>query len=260
MSATHLFPTSPSDTSESITYNVVSGTAISDDLMESCAQLFSTNYGIWGEEARNISKYTKPGQPFKMTGSKLRSQSASIPDHTVLVTCFQNEKLVGHAFASVWSFEGGVVGWITQLVVHKNLRKRYIATQMLQTLKVHPLFRRVTAVGLVSSHPAACTALAKYANVGVYAVDLSFIREHAAKALEASPIDYIKSAQLRGDLFQENSDTGAVSSAFTEFYVDHAEPLKALEQFKAKGRWCLGELQEGHEWLVLFPVSPSRAL
>ncbi|KAG2064000.1 hypothetical protein BDR04DRAFT_342091 [Suillus decipiens] len=83
MCATHLFPTSSSNTS--ITYNVVSGTAISDDLMESCAQLFSTNYGIWGEEAKNISKYTKPGQSVKMTGSKLRSQSASIPDHTVLV-------------------------------------------------------------------------------------------------------------------------------------------------------------------------------
>jgi uncharacterized membrane protein YGL010W len=57
----------------------------------------------------------------------------------------------------------GVVGWITQLVVHRSVRKRYIATQLLQTLKVHPLFQRVTIVGLVSSHPAACNALAKYA-------------------------------------------------------------------------------------------------
>ncbi|KAG1875710.1 hypothetical protein F4604DRAFT_1761561 [Suillus subluteus] len=251
MSVTQLFPTPASSTS--ITYNAISGTAISDDLMKSCAQLFSTNYGIWGENATSISKYIKPGQPVKMTDSKLRSQSVSIPDHTVLVTCFHHEKLVGHAFASVWSFEGGVVGWITQLVVDRSLRRRYIATHLLQTLKLHPLFQRVTAIGLVSSHPAA-------PNVDVYAVDLSFIREHAAKILEASPVDYIKSAQLRGDLFQENSNTGAVSSAFTEFYVDHAEPSKALEQFKAKGKWCLGELLEGHEYLALFPVSPGRAL
>ncbi|KAG1775130.1 hypothetical protein EV702DRAFT_1120677 [Suillus placidus] len=244
----------------SFTYNVLSGTAISDDLMKSCAQLFSTNYDIWGEKASSISKHTKPGQPVKMTGSKLRSQSVSVPDHTVLVTCFQHDKLVGHAFASVWSFEGGVAGWITQLVVDRSLRKRYIATQLLQTLKTHPLFQRVTAIGLVSAHPAACTALAKYTNVGVHAVDLPFIGEHAAKVLAASPIDYIKSAQLRGDLFQKNSDTGAVSSAFTEFYVDHAEPLKALEQFKEKGKWCLGELLEGHEYLALFPVSPGRTL
>ncbi|KAG2135116.1 hypothetical protein DEU56DRAFT_981205 [Suillus clintonianus] len=236
MSVTPPLPTSPSNTSLVITYNAMSGTAISDDLMKLCAQLFS--------------------QPVKMTASKLRSQSVSIPECTVLVTCFQHEKLVGHAFASVWSFEGGVVGWITQLVVDKSLRRRYIATQLLQTLKVHPLFQRVTAVGLVSSHPAACTALAKYAGVSVHAVDLSFIRENAAKVLEASTVDYLKSGQLRGALFQENVGTGAVSSAFTEFYVDHAEPSKALEKFKARGKWCLGELLEGHEYLALFSVSP----
>jgi hypothetical protein len=56
-----------------------------------------------------------------------------------------------------------IVGWITQLVVDKSVRKRYIATQLLQTLKDHNLFRNVTVVGLVSSHPAACNALAKYA-------------------------------------------------------------------------------------------------
>jgi hypothetical protein len=57
----------------------------------------------------------------------------------------------------------GVVGWITQLVVDSHVRKQYIATQLLQTLKAHPLFQHVTAVGLISSHPAACNALAKYA-------------------------------------------------------------------------------------------------
>ena len=72
----------------------------------------------------------------------------------------------------------------------------------------------------------------------------------------SSTIDYLKTAQLRGELFQENSDTGAVSSIFTEFYVDHAEPLEALDKFKARGRWCLGKLLEGHKYLALFPVSP----
>ena len=48
---------------------------------------------------------------------------------------------------------------------------------------------------------------------------------------------------------------GAVSSAFTKFYVDHKEPLEALDNFKEKGAWCLGELLEGHEYRVLFPVA-----
>ena len=56
----------------------------------------------------------------------------------------------------------GKVGWVTQLVVDTNVRRRYIATQLLQTLKRHPIFQDVTAVGLVSSHPAAVNALTKY--------------------------------------------------------------------------------------------------
>jgi hypothetical protein len=43
------------------------------------------------------------------------------------------------------------------------MRQRYVATQLLQTLKTHPLFNDVTVVELVSSHPAACDVLAKYA-------------------------------------------------------------------------------------------------
>jgi hypothetical protein len=56
----------------------------------------------------------------------------------------------------------GSVGWVTQLVVDMGVRKRWIATQLLQTLKTEPLFANIVAIGLVSSHPAACTALAKY--------------------------------------------------------------------------------------------------
>jgi hypothetical protein len=43
-----------------------------------------------------------------------------------------------------------------------KVRKRWIATQLLQFLKNDDMFSKVIAVGLVSSHPAACTALAKY--------------------------------------------------------------------------------------------------
>jgi hypothetical protein len=58
----------------------------------------------------------------------------------------------------------GVVGWVTQLVVDASFRRRYIATQLIQILKTHPLFCNITAIGLVSSQPAACNALSKYAS------------------------------------------------------------------------------------------------
>lgn len=61
------------------------------------------------------------------------------------------------------TFEGSV-GWVTQLVVDMRVRRRRIATQLLQTLKTDELFANVTAMGLASSHPASCTALATCAS------------------------------------------------------------------------------------------------
>ena len=111
-----------------------------------------------------------------MSAARLKKQCLSTPDRTVLVTCFKDgDDLLGHAFTYVWDYNGGMfflaynfemlilasgkVGWVTQLVVDANVRKRYIAAQLLQTLKRH---QDVTAVGLVSSHPAAVNALTKY--------------------------------------------------------------------------------------------------
>ncbi|KAG2029470.1 hypothetical protein BDR03DRAFT_880661, partial [Suillus americanus] len=87
-------------------------------------------------------------------------------------------------------------------------------------------------------------------------VDLDFICGHAKGILEATPISYLKAAHPKGMLFQENCNNGVVSSVFTEFYVDHAEPLAVLEQYKLKGQWCLGELLDGHEFLAIFPIAP----
>ena len=85
---------------------------------------------------------------------------------------------------------------------------------------------------------------------------MNFIRDNAEKVLAASDAKYLKVAQPRGCIFQEDDDSGAISSVFTEFYVDHNEPSEALAKFKAKGKWCLGELLDGHEYLAIFPVTP----
>ncbi|KAN0111754.1 hypothetical protein V8E52_008134 [Russula decolorans] len=227
-----ILPISP--TSSSFFYSALDGTEVGDDLLNSCAKLFSTNYGIWDEKAPTISKFTKPGQRVKMTGKKLKSQCLSVPEKTVLVTCFKHTQLVGHAFTTVWRFNGGVVGWVTQLVVDASFRKRYIATLLLQTLKTHPLFYNITAIGLVSSHPVACGALSKYANVKVNAIDTNFISQHAQEIFSVTPIEYLKNIKLRGNLF-ENCSSDIVSCAYTEFYVDHNEPLEALKVFRIQG-------------------------
>ena len=90
--------------------------------------------------------------------------------------------------------------------------------------------------------------------LSVDAVDTNFILRNTAKILEVTPVDYLKNVKLAGSLFDESCTTGAVSCVFTEFYVNHDEPLAALETFKTRGKWCLGELPEGHEYLVILPV------
>ena len=91
--------------------------------------------------------------------------------------------------------------------------------------------------------------------IKVSSIDLSFIRDHAEKVLKDTTVGYLKSAKPCGSLFQNDCEAGVVSSVFTNFFVDHAEPLAALDGFKEKGGWCLGELFDGHEYLVILPVT-----
>jgi hypothetical protein len=91
-------------------------------------------------------------------------------------------------------------------------------------------------------------------DVHVGSIDLNLIRDNATKILEATNVEYLKSAEIRGDLFQDGPNGGAVSSVFTNFFVDHAEPLEVLKHYKSHKGWCLGELLEGHEFLVILRV------
>ena len=87
--------------------------------------------------------------------------------------------------------------------------------------------------------------------------DLSFCRDNAKAIIEASPVDYVRGMQLRGSLFENRviAKPGAISTVYTAFFVDHNEPLAALKNSKDSGKWSLGELLEGHEFLIILPVA-----
>lgn len=59
---------------------------------------------------------------------------------------------------------------------------------------------------------------------------------------------------LCGSLFDDDCTTGAVSSTFMSFYVNHNEPLEALKEYKRHGGWVLGELLDGHKYLIILPT------
>jgi hypothetical protein len=91
-------------------------------------------------------------------------------------------------------------------------------------------------------------------------VATSFIRDNAKSVMEQSPIDYVRNAQLRGSLFNDNDTSGSISSVCTDFFVDHTEPLEALEWVRRELQWPLGELFDGQEFLLILEArSRSRS-
>ena len=171
--------------------------------------------------------------------------------------------LAGNAFACRWAYDNKIVCWVTQLVVHQDYRERGLATGLLNQLRQYD----DDIYGIMSSHPAACLAAAKAfgsKRIFVYVVNLmlnvtgsintvrlDFIKEHAEEMMKASPIRYVKEAKLRVRLFNPEDIDGLVSSVDTDFWVDHNEPLKVLGWARDTVDWPLGELHDGHEFLLV---------
>jgi hypothetical protein len=64
-------------------------------------------------------------------------------------------------------------------------------------------------------------------------------------------LDYVKKAKLCGSLFGPEDTSGLVSSVDSGFFVDHTEPLEALGWVREEFDWPLGELSDGHEFLLV---------
>jgi len=91
------------------------------------------------------------------------------------------------------------------------------------------------------------------------------MKTYASKVIASSPITYVKAAKLCGSLFQPDgtaSDTSLVSGVNTDFFVNHEEPLSALQWLQGERKWPLGELTDGIEFLLVFeaPRRRSRSL
>jgi hypothetical protein len=91
------------------------------------------------------------------------------------------------------------------------------------------------------------------------------MKDKALSVIDASPVAYVRDAKLRGTLFDPHDMSGLVACVDTGFFVDHEEPLKALDRLRASREWPLGELREGHEFILILeakkrPGSICRSL
>ncbi|GJJ10125.1 hypothetical protein Clacol_004351 [Clathrus columnatus] len=231
-----------------INYKLIKGSDITDEQLTECAQLFAQNYGTWSDAA---PPPLKPGTRVRMTPKRLREQCVGDPDQSVLALCSVTDdegknKVIGQAFATVWNFN----------VVSSEWRQKGIAAILIRMLPGSDF--KCNSMGLASSHPGACLALAKRAHISIRKLNLNYIQTNAQKILNTSIVNYLKDTSvLRGKLFQADLVEGVVSSVFTFFYVDHKEPLAVLRTWEELHdmKWPLGDLLEGHEYFCVVPIN-----
>lgn len=202
--------------------------------------------------------------------NKGRLRADYLPDDTTCsyVRVTVDGCLTGNAFACRWTYDNKTVCWITQLVVHQGYREKGLAKCLLNTIRND----EDDIYGIMSSHPAACMAAAKSfgstclcprisvvngsLNIPGHlsTTRLEFMKSNAEEIMKASPIRYVREAKLRGSLFNPEDDSGLVSSVDTGFWIDHKEPLEALARARETIDWPLGELNDGHEFLLILEV------
>jgi hypothetical protein len=91
-------------------------------------------------------------------------------------------------------------------------------------------------------------------------VTLEFAQQHAAAVMAGSPIAYVQEAQLRGQVFWPVEYPGAwvgglICGVDSNFFPDQKESFLALAWLQNQIWWPLGELCDGHEFLLVFESS-----
>ncbi|KAI1754175.1 hypothetical protein F4782DRAFT_45539 [Xylaria castorea] len=224
---------------------------VTDEMLDEAAKLFSENYGVWSEHAaERMGKFAKAGRPVRLSKERLRNEYLS-SEISSYVRVTVNGHLAGNAFACRWSFGGRIVCWTTQLVVHHDYRERGLATGLLGEIRLD----RDDIYGVMSSHPAALLAASRAYKRPIDTASLEFVKDNPQSIVKASPVDYVRNAKLRGRLFDPEDTSGLVASVDTGYFVDHEEPLEALARVRESMDWPVGELLEGHEFILILQAS-----
>ena len=105
-----------------LNFTLIPGDKVTDTQLKTCATLFSQNYGVWSSLAsspfkpgvhllssiylRSSSYRSCLGTRVKMNANRLREQCFSDPTNSKLALCTLDGVLIGHAFATIWQYNG----------------------------------------------------------------------------------------------------------------------------------------------------------
>uniref|UniRef100_A0A915EP42 Acireductone dioxygenase n=1 Tax=Ditylenchus dipsaci TaxID=166011 RepID=A0A915EP42_9BILA len=116
---------------------------ITEDLLHQCSKLFSHHYGLWSHLG------PRPGHTVLISSSRLRQNYLFDASTCSLVTAHSTnqDQLLGHAFICRFPYKQGTAVWITQLVVHSDVR----ALESAVNKKIEPKKLAEKASGLVQA-------------------------------------------------------------------------------------------------------------
>jgi 2-polyprenyl-3-methyl-5-hydroxy-6-metoxy-1,4-benzoquinol methylase/GNAT superfamily N-acetyltransferase len=211
-------------------------------LLVECSALFSTHYGVWSDHAS-----FRPGERIRM-GPERIGALLEIPGSGIAAARVRGE-LIAYATATRGEIRGqGRITWVTQLVVHEDYRNQDVAKRLLHSLWS---FSDGFGWGLVTANPYAVRALEKATR---RRCDPEVIRTNLDALHQFGRwIPYIAGKPVQvGD---------GESRIDTQFFVDHSQLDRMMENASQTDRWQMGEIGEGEEWLAFtFGAQPQTAL
>lgn len=205
-------------------------------LLDECAALYSSHYGVWSAEA------PRPNLPLtrvRLSAKRLRQWFAS--DDSRIALARAGSDLVGYAIAiQIKAPRCGIVSWVTQLVVDEAYRQQDVGKTLLFSIwGMSDHF----AWGLVTASPYAVRALEKATRRRCLPVRIK--KNH--RKLHQLGCDHVGYIATETEV-AVNSDRSRIQ---TDFFLDHS----LLEQMIANATsddkpWLLGALPEGWEWFA----------
>jgi len=219
-------------------FNVVSTADLHSysTILTECAELFSNHYGTWSSEAGEQMK----GKSIKLSAQRLRQQHlGSNIGLIAYARCAVDNSLVGHALASQIEKNNKTILWITQLVVHKNHRRKNVATSLIRRLCEQ--IPNHHAWGLCTANPFTIRALEKATH---RTVDLQMIAEQKGLILQVmDTVPFLKQCDKVID--------GSKSLVKSHYFVQQDLQAKLASCTSAEQPWTIGELEEhGDEWIA----------
>jgi 2-polyprenyl-3-methyl-5-hydroxy-6-metoxy-1,4-benzoquinol methylase/GNAT superfamily N-acetyltransferase len=215
-------------------YKWIPGGLAPPELIEQMADLYSTQYGIWGNRGPH------PGQNIKLTPERIRQHWLSAR-HSRIVWATAFGRLIGYAIAVQTHLPGyGMVSWVTQLVVHEEHRRSDVGKTLLFSIWQ---FTDHFAWGLITANPYAIRALEKATRRRCSPPQIAEHRNVILK-LGNEVVPYVERST-------ETVISSKESRVNTGFFLDHSGLQEML--FSAEGvnkPWLMGPLQEGWEWFA----------